>query len=99
MDQPKESPIWMQEPSVQSIPREKLEFLQKLVFESASLTPRQLLPFLMALAQRSRTEQISFSQEEMTAVIEAIRKYSTPEEIGKMDQILKLLSSKKSRET
>ena len=50
MDQPKESPVWMQEPSVQSIPREKLEFLQKLVFESASLTPRQLLPFLMALA-------------------------------------------------
>ena len=89
----------MQEPSDQSIPREKLEFLQKLVFESASLTPRQLLPFLMALAQRSRIEQISFSQEEMTAVIEAIRKYSTPEEIGKMDQILKLLSSKKSRET
>ncbi len=95
MDHQTDSPAWMQEPSVRHIPKEKLDFLQKLVFESASLTPRQLLPFLMALAQRSRGERISFSQEEMTAIIEAIRKYSTPDEIAKMDQILKLMSQKK----
>ena len=96
MDHHNDSHVWMQEPSVKNIVKEKLDFLQKLVFESASLTPRQLLPFLMALAQRSRTERISFSQEEMTAIIEAIKKYSTPEEISKVDQILKLMSPKKS---
>ena len=96
MDHHNDSPVWMQEPSVKNIAKEKLDFLQKLVFESASLTPRQLLPFRMALAQRSRTERISFSQEEMTAIIEAIKKYSTPEEISKVDQILKLMSPKKS---
>lgn len=86
---------WMQEPSVQNIPKEKLDFLQKLVFESKNLSQKELLPFLMALAQRSRDEHISFSQEEMTAIIEAIRKYSTPEEITKMNQIMKLMTARK----
>ena len=46
-------PNWMKEDCVQSIPKEKLHFLQKLVFESSSLSQKELLPFLMALAQQS----------------------------------------------
>ena len=89
-----DKPQWMLEPSVQSIPQEKLDFLQKLVFESAALSRKELLPFLMALTQRSKQARISFSKEEMSAVITAIRKYSTPEEIQKMDQIMKLMAQK-----
>ena len=84
-------PVWMQEPAVQNIPQEKLLFLQKLVFESAGLSRKELLPFLMALAQRGRNAQIAFTKEETEAVITAIRKHSTPEEILKMDQIMKLM--------
>lgn len=89
------TPAWMQEPSVQNIPREKLDFLQKLVFESQTLSQKEMLPFLMALAQRSKTEKISFSQAEMDAIIEAIKKYSTADEITKMNQIMKLMSRKR----
>ncbi len=95
MDYQNASPSWMQEPSVQGIPKEKLDFLQKLVFESKNLSQKELLPFLMALAQRSRSENISFSQEEMNAIIDAIKKYSTPEEINKMNQIMRLMAQKK----
>ena len=87
-------PAWMQEPSVADIPKEKLDFLQKLVFESAGLSQKELLPFLMALAQRSKTSRISFSQEEVSAIIEAIKKHSTPQEIAKMNQIMKLMAEK-----
>ena len=85
----------MQEASVKDIPRKKLEFLQKLVFESKSLSQKELLPFLMALAQRSRDENISFSAVETTAIVDAIRKYSTPEELLKMNQIMKLMEKRK----
>ncbi len=95
MDSQNGSPPWMQEPSVQGIPKEKLDFLQKLVFESKNLSQKELLPFLLALAQRSRNENISFSQEEMNAIINAIKKYSTPEEISKMNQIMRLMAQKK----
>ena len=53
-------PNWMKEECVQSIPKEKLHFLQKLVFESSSLSQKELLPFLMALAQRIYEASISF---------------------------------------
>lgn len=86
------APAWTQEPDVRNIPPEKLDFLQKLVFESTKLTQKELLPFLMALAQRSKAEKISFSQEEMHAIIQAIKKHSTPEEVLKMDQIMKLMA-------
>ncbi len=88
-------PKWMTEPSLQDIPHEKLDFLQKMVFESRDLSQKELVPFLMALAQRSRRANITYSQEEMTAIIEAIKKYSTPEELLKMNQIMKLMQRRK----
>lgn len=95
MNDSNSTPLWMQEPSVQDIPKRKLDFLQKLVFESKSLSQKELLPFLMALAQRSKEEKISFSKEEMNAIIEAIKKYSTPDEINKMNQIMRLMAQKR----
>lgn len=86
-----EKPRWMAEPSLQDIPQEKLDFLQKMVFESRELSQKDLLPFLMALAQRSRSSNITFSTKEMNTIIEAIKKYSTPEELLKMNQIMKLM--------
>ena len=69
-----EKPRWMAEPSLQDIPQEKLDFLQKMVFESRELSQKDLLPFLMALAQRSRSSNITFSTEEMNTIIAAIKK-------------------------
>ena len=77
-----------------SIPKEKLHFLQKLVFESSSLSQKELLPFLMALAQKSREASISFSDTEISSILMAIRKYATPEEQLKMNQIVRLMAKK-----
>ena len=91
MESYKEKPPWMREESLKNIPVEKLDFLQKMVFESTHLSQKELMPFLMALAQQSRSSDISFTREEMELIIEAIRRYSTPEEILKMNQIMKLM--------
>ena len=88
------APSWMDDPSLKDIPRQKLDFLQKLVFESKNLSQKELLPFLMALAQRSRDAQISFSPDEMNAIITAIKAVSTPDEINKMNQLMRLMSKK-----
>ena len=86
-------PNWMKEECVQSIPKEKLQFLQKLV-ESSSLSQKELLPFLMALAQKSYEASISFSDTEISSILTAIRKYATPEEQLKMNQIVRLMAKK-----
>lgn len=52
-------------------------FLQKMVFESSSSFPERAHALSYMFAQKSRAANITFTQEEMTAIIEAIKKYST----------------------
>ena len=88
---------WMQDASLKNIDSSKLDFLQKLVFEMNSLSDKEKLPFLLALANRARKENISFSNEEMETIIAALKKYSTPEEVRKMDMMLQKFKSGTNR--
>lgn len=84
---------WMQDASLKNIDSSKLDFLQKLVFEMNSLKDKEKLPFLLALANRAKKENISFSGEEMETIIAALKKYSTPEEVRRMDMMLQKFKS------
>ena len=86
---------WMDDPAVANIDKAKLDFLQSLVFESQSLTKEQMLPFLMSVAKKAMDSHISFSSEEVTTITETIRKYSTPEDLNKIDKIEKLMKQRK----
>lgn len=86
---------WMDDPAVAHIDKAKLDFLQSLVFESQSLTKEQMLPFIMSVAKKGKDNHISFSNEEVATITEAIRKYSTPEELDKIDKLEKLMKQQK----
>ena len=86
---------WMDDERVASIPKEKLDFLQKIFFESKKLTPKEQLPFFMALAGRAKKEHISFSQEEINLIIEVIKEHASPEEIAKINQAIRMFQAKK----
>lgn len=79
---------WMQDASLKDIDSSKLDFLQKLVFEMNSLSDKEKLPFLLALANRARKENISFTNEEMENIIAVLKQSSTPEEVRRMDMML-----------
>lgn len=85
---------WMQDASIQDIDQKKLDFLQKLVFESATLSSKERLPFFLAIANRSKQENVHFAEEEISRIIAVLKKVSTPAEIAKMDQILRLFKEK-----
>lgn len=87
-------PEWMNDPSLAGIDRAKLDFLQMMVFESQSLSPKELLAFLMNITKKN-SNSVSFTKEEMDAVITVLRKNSTPEEIARIDKIMKLRAQKK----
>ena len=59
---------WMNDPMVSDIDRDKLQFLQKLVFESQNLSREQLIPFLMSVAQKGRSSNISFDDKEIDVI-------------------------------
>lgn len=79
---------WMRDASLQNIDPAKLDFLQKLVFEINNLNDKEKLPFLLALANRAKKENISFTKEEMESIINVLKKHSTPEEVRRMDLML-----------
>jgi len=85
---------WMNDESLKNIEPYKLEFLQALVFESCHLRKEQLMPFLMNIAKRSKEKNISFSDEEINAVVAVIKKHASPEEIVKMEKILAMRAKK-----
>ncbi len=84
---------WMRDASLKNIDPSKLDFLQKLVFEINGLSDKEKLPFLLALANRAKKENISFNEEEVSAIIQVLRKHSTPDEVKKMDMMLKKFQS------
>lgn len=87
---------WLDDPDVAHIDKTKLDFLQMLVFESNGLSQKQMLPFLMAAAKRSRENNISFTEEEMDTIINTLRKYASPEDIEKMNKMTIAFRNRKS---
>ena len=87
--------LWMEDVRIADIPKTKLDFLQKIFFESKKLTQKEQLPFFMALAGRAKKENISFSQEEINLIMDVIKEHSTPEEVAKINQTVKLFQNRK----
>lgn len=82
-------PTWMDDPALTGIDKEKLEFLQTLVFESQSLSPKELFAFLMKLS-KNQDRSPTFSKEEMELILAVLKKNSSPEELARIDKVMKM---------
>lgn len=85
---------WMNDESLKNIEPYKLQFLQALVFESSNLKKEQMLPFLMAVMKRGKEKNVSFSEDEISAIVAVLRKSATPEELSKIGKIMALRNRK-----
>ena len=77
---------WMDDPALKDIDKSKLLFLEKLVIQSSKLTQKEMLPFLLSLSKLSKENNISFDKREMKLIYSVIQKYSTPDDIEKMQK-------------
>lgn len=85
---------WMKEPALAGISSNKLEFLQNMLFESQKHTGKEMLPFFMSLAMKAKSQNITFSQEEIDTIVPILKKFASPEELGKMDQVIKMFQNR-----
>ena len=81
-----QSPKWMSDPLVTNIDKRKLDFLQSIVFETQSKSQKELLPFLMSVIKKGKSLNLSFSADEMSAIMSAVKKHSTPEELAQIEK-------------
>lgn len=84
---------WMHDESLSHISRAKLEFLQIMLFESRKLKQDEMLPFFMSVIKASREKNITFTETEMDAILEVLKAHSSPEELGRMNQIMQMRKS------
>ena len=81
-------PAWMSDPLVKDIPKKKLDFLGQMFAESQGKSQKELMASLLPMMTKARQENLSFTPQEMTAAIAAIRNHSNEEELKQIDNIL-----------
>lgn len=86
---------WMQDPALLNIPIQKLQFLQSMLFESKNHSGKEMLPFFMSLAMKAKSQNISYSQEEIDTIIPVLKKFASEDEIQKMNQVIKIFQNRK----
>ncbi len=89
MEQANNRPEWMEDELVKDIPPAKLEFLGKLFSEGKGKNQKQMMSFVLPMMKKAKAEHLTFTQEEVAACIQAIKKHSTEEELSQIDALLK----------
>lgn len=77
---------WMKDPALKGIDQNKLLFLERLFHQGSKLTQKEMMPFLLSLAKQSKENNISFQKDEIRLIYSILQKYSTPEDIEKMQK-------------
>lgn len=81
-------PEWMSDPLVKEIPEEKLQFLGEMFTKGQGKNQKEMMAFLMPMMKKAKNENLTFTPQEMSAAIAAVRKHSSEEELKQIDKIL-----------
>lgn len=82
---------WQNNPKLADMDKSKLEMLQNLAEQGAGRSASDMLPFLMNAASRGKNSGLSFSQEEISVVLEVLKMGKSPQEAAKLDRIVSLM--------
>ena len=88
MEHASNKPAWMNDPSVQNISADKLNFLSGLFQEGKGKSQKEMMAFFLPMMKKAKSENLTFTSAEISACIQAIKKYSTPEELSQIDKIM-----------
>lgn len=81
-------PKWMSDELVKDISPKKLEFLAQMFTQGQGKSQKEMMFFLMPMMKKAKQEKLTFTPQEMQAAIAAVKKYSTEEELKKINEIL-----------
>ena len=93
---------WMNDPELKNIDRAKLDFLGRMFVQSTSINStgtqeerqKNMMAFLLSLSKLSRENNISFQKEEVELIFTVLKKYSTSDDIAKMQKVSSFFHSR-----
>lgn len=80
---------WMDDDLVRHIPKEKLDFLSSLSLSGQGKSQKEMMTYMMSVIKKAKEQKITFTPVEIQTIITAIQKYSSPEELAKMNEMMK----------
>lgn len=88
---------WINDPSLKNINPSKLQALLSMTEQGQGIQQKELLPFLMAAASKSKSAGTSFSSEETSLILDVLKQGKTPEEIARIEKMCALVNMMKRR--
>lgn len=88
MEAANKRPAWMEDEQVKNIDQKKLDFLEKLFTEGHGKSKKEMMAYLMPMMRKAKQEHLTFTPQEMQAAVNAIKRYSTAEELKQIENIL-----------
>ena len=83
-----EKPKWMSDELVKDISPKKLDFLAQMFTQGQGKSQKEMMMCLMPMMKKAKQKNLDFTPQEMQAAISAVKKYSTQEELEKINDIL-----------
>lgn len=88
---------WMKDPTLSSIDIHKLEQLSALARQGSGMNQKELLPFLLAAASKSRNQNMNFSTIETQAILSVLKKNKSKEEQDRIDRLVDMFQKGKTQ--
>ena len=89
---------WINHPNLKTIDKEKLNLILSLAEQSGNKQQKEMIPFLLAAASKTKSQGINFSSDEVDLIIDAMKVGKSKEEVQRMEQIsnmMKLMGPKR----
>lgn len=83
-----QKPEWMNDPLVKDISQSKLDFLAILFLQGKGKSQKEMMSFFLTMMKKAKAENLTFTQSEISACIQSIKKYSSQEELEQIDKLL-----------
>ena len=81
---------WMQDNELSNISKEKLLLINSFLTDTSKMNQKEMMMFIMNIIKKCKDQNISFSKDEMTQIMAVVRKHATPDEITKIDKVIKM---------
>lgn len=81
---------WMQDSELSNISKDKLMLINSFLTDTSKMNQKEMMLFIMNVMKKCKQQNITFSKEEMEQIMAVVRKHATPDEIAKIDKVMKM---------
>lgn len=81
---------WMQDSELSNISKDKLMLINSFLTDTSRMSQKEMMMFIMNVMKKCKQQNITFSKEEMEQIMAVVRKHATPDEIAKIDKVMKM---------